>query len=142
MSGALILAAAACLMTAASVEWDAARLELDDQGRVTGLVDVRTGTNLVPAAHPFCTLKTRDGQLAPIALTRDGERIRLDFPGGAAVTFRVAAHKGFSLWQVDSLTGISENQVDAVVWCQLPLTGLKTLGGSINAYYDDQFAVA
>ncbi len=136
------LAIAAATPTAVTVDWGTAALTIDERGRMTALTDASTGKNLVPAAYPFCTIKTPKGTQSPLKVTKQGDRISFFFPGGGQIIFQVTTRRGFSLWRVDGLAGIDPNSIETATWCSLPLAGLKTVGGQMNACYGRRFAVA
>jgi len=133
---------AAAATTAVEVKWDTATLRLDDTGRVLALLDNATGRNLAVPGKPLCRLQVNGDLASPTQVRRSGDRVVFSFPGGAAVVFRVSTGKGHSLWEVTSVDGVDLGRVEALRLCDLNLDGLNALGGSVNAYYSDDFGTA
>ncbi len=140
----LVLGSALFLSVTVAVEvkWDTATLRLDDTGRVQALLDTATGRNLAVPGRALCRLQI-DGTLAsPTQVRRSGNHVAFSFPGGAAIVFRVSTGKGYSLWEVTDVEGVDVARVETLRLCELNLDGLKTLGGTMNAYHSDDFAAA
>jgi hypothetical protein len=127
---------------AVEIGWDTGRLVLNEQGRLVALVDTASGRNYALPGHAFCRLQTAEGTLAPTLVRRSGSHVRFDFPGGISVTYRVTSGAGFSRWEVEGIGGTEVGKIQTVTLCRVRVDGLRTVGGAINASYDERYAIA
>lgn len=129
-------------VVSAGFDCETARLELDDAGCVMSLSDPASGRELAVAGRPLCQVETPEGILLPEQMTLDGDTARFVFPEGVRLSYQVTSGSGYLLFRLLGATGVDEADVTAIVHCALRLQGLRTLGDPMNAYFDDDHAVA
>jgi len=129
-------------VVSAGFDCETARLELDDAGCVMSLSDPASGRELAVAGRPLCQVETPEGILLPEQMTLDGDIARFVFPEGVRLSYQVTSGSGYLLFRLLEATGVDEADVTAIVHCALRLQGLRTLGDPMNAYFDDDHAVA
>jgi len=77
--------------TALDIGWSTGLLQLDDQGRVTALLDRATGRNVAAPGRPLCRVQTDRGWLEPESVALAGELLTMRFAGGVTLVWRVRA---------------------------------------------------
>ena len=86
---------AAGASAAVSLTNDGMRLEFDAQGRISSLMELETGRELIRDACPFATVIRSDSRRElPVSFRRDGERLAYSFAGGGEVTFAIKPFDG------------------------------------------------
>lgn len=137
-----VVAAWAGAIAQVEVNWPGARLKLDERGRIVALVDTSDGQNYAVPGGPFCQVTTERGVASPQRVTRSGGQLVFSFPGGSKLVFSVRTGEGFSLWELAGIERLNPAATKSIRLCALNIQGLGTVGGQMNACYDERFAVA
>lgn len=127
---------------AVELSCETANLALDDSGRIVSLRTTDTGRDLAVAGQSLCQVETPEGILLPERMTVADGVARFDFAAGIHLSYQVASGAGYLLFRLTEAAGTDEADVTAIVHCALRVTGLRTLGDAMNAYFDDEHAVA
>ncbi len=130
-------------VSGASVEWktSAFRLVLDDQGRLERLIAAPSGQDLAAEPRRVFAVRREGTEYRCTAVKPAGERLIVTFGDrGGTATFRVRAAGGsllFDLLEIQPRQGI-----ERLTLFSLSVKELGTIGGTINACYNDEVAVA
>ncbi|MBU3869633.1 Ig domain-containing protein [Streptomyces sp. 4503] len=122
-------------------------LQLDRAGTVVALDDVRTGVDYIAPGHtaPLVSLVVDGKQQRPTTVDRSG-------PGGQTLTFRNrAAHwtiqvklvgkRGYATFEAVAVDAPKDVDVQTLLWGPLATSISKTVGTSVGAVRDDDFAI-
>ncbi|MBN1346901.1 MAG: hypothetical protein JXQ73_29695 [Phycisphaerae bacterium] len=116
----------------ATIELRAAKLTLDDQGRIR-LFESADGPELTVGGLPAFSLETDGVTLRPTAVTGTTDGLVVSFEGGAAAEFRVIPDRAFVLFELRKLTATGPIQRFRLFSLPIP-SGTKVVSG-INAAY-------
>lgn len=136
----LFLLTLALPAAALDIRWPTGLLQLDEQGRVTALVDTATGRHVAVPGRPLCRVQTAGGWLDPEAAMLVGETLTLRFAGGLALHWQVRTGPSFAWFELARLEG--GDGIQSLRLADLTIRDLPTLAAVLGAAYDDRFAVA
>jgi len=118
-----------------------ARIILDERGRVTS-IRTNGGRELAPTNAPAAAFEIVSvaGVWQPTGIERNGNVIKVVFAEHGFMQLMVTEYSGFAILGLTEL--VFKDAIERIRFFCLPVQGLATPGGAMNACYDDQFAVA
>lgn len=137
---ALLLAPAAS--TPAQIQFDlgTAVLTIERQGQLSSLV-LQDGSAWPVDARPLFVLETEQRQQVPVAVDLQGDRLQVEFQGGATATFMVRTEPGLMVWELTELQG-AEPGVEKLQLFHLAVPPQADLAAALNACSTTDWSVA
>lgn len=117
-----------------------ARIILDESGQVTS-IRTNGGRELAPTNAPAAfEVVSVAGVWQPTGIVRNGNVIKVVFAEHGFMRLTITEYSGFAILGLTELA--FKDAIERIRFFCLPVQGLATPGGAMNACYDDQFAVA
>lgn len=140
----LAMALTGCSSNEIQLDTDAFALELDETGRVTGLIDKVNGTNYVPeeATSHLLLLRVDTTFYEPQAAQwlDKGHTLELKYPEcGATVTVNVDAYEKYLKLEIADYQ--SEQPVDVALWGPYATSISRTVGECVGVVRDSLYAI-
>ena len=122
-----------------SMENQLARLTFDKRLRVTGVLDRKTGTNLLARSSNWMSLRAGGRSLRPSSFTHESGRLTVEFGGGKATAVVAAtARERYFVFEVLSVEGEDIEQLTFVNLLAKPSERVHVMSGLAA---DDEYAL-
>ena len=115
---------------ALAMENQLARLTFDKRLRITGVLDVKTGVNLLARSSSWMTLRASGRNLRPSAFTHEGGRLTVEFGDGKAeAVVSVEARGRYFVFEVLSVEGEEVEQLTFISLLAKPSERVHAMPG-------------
>lgn len=125
-----------------SFETTTLRCELDETGRLTALIDRRSGINYVPDGHAGYLIRLKminKQELSPQRMQRKGDQIWFTFANGLKLELRVNAQPEYLSFQLLSCS--DTRQINTLLWGPLNTAIRDTIGEVVGVVRNPNFAI-
>lgn len=124
--------------SAGTLENRVTKLEFDVRGRLTALIEKRSGQNLLTTTAPLATLQAKGRTLNPTACELVDGQLRLRFGSAARAAVTVAAADQYLVFEVAAVEG---DEIDSFTFLALPIRAGKYWSNTSGAVSDDDWGV-
>lgn len=125
-----------------SFETTTLRCELDETGRLTALIDRRSGINYVPDGHAGYLIRLKminKQELSPQRMQRKGDQIWFNFANGLKLELRVNVQPEYLSFQL--LRCSDTRQINTLLWGPLNTAIRDTIGEVVGVVRNPNFAI-